>query len=1328
MTRPTLCGLTEVDTAPAVAFFQGMLLDQTSASTQLPIMVALDTGAAVNLVTEEVAARVNAITTEGPRVRLAGIGGGVEISQRAELRLCIAEALYNVTALVVPSLPGQLRLLLSFPYMLAHRFSIICDEQGQPFLTTPSGRERVPLLQHSPVNGTNSQADPIALAVLESVVIPPRQEALVQAGPAVAPAQPWPVLLTNAEGFVGPFLPAEPHSIADIDASFLVARGITKLQGGRTPVLLLNMSDEALTLPQGFPVAVFQPAVLEHRRNCVEEEVGHASRPQIHSSLELAPEDGVGLSPEQRLQLTSLLEEFRDIFVNAEEAKKELPAARVPPYHLELTEPTHPHRVSRGAMARWSPTERDEVQREVQRLVRLNILEMSSSPWAARLAPVRKPTGALRLVVDYRNLNKVLREDHWPAPSPAHILQDITRMAPRPRYFSSLDVADAFLRIPLAPSSRPLTAFRAPQGVYHWTRVPFGLSVSPAAWQRTIDLLLSNIPRAVPFVDDLLAVSEHWNQHLVTLRQIFMALRRAGLQLRREKCAFARDKVTYLGMIISQEGVSPDPSKTTAIRDFPTPRNIKELRSFLGLANFVRRWVRHFSIRAAPLQALLRKDVEWQWTEVEVNAFNDLRCALEREVILSHPDFSAQGPAFELSVDSAKVGCGAILSQASRPVAYFSRAFTPQQGALAAGELELFGIVLAVEHFRPYLWGRRRTTIFCDHKNIAALLRKPPNDKIQRWASRLSGFDLEFRYNPGPKQVAADALSRAPVLATTRSMAASSQQQPVPRVPASTERKSSETATTQPLVDQGEHVQQQAPSHIQQVPVEHDGQLALREAQARDPLVRALVALISNDAALLESMKHDAEEHIATARSLAARYTFRLEEGILVRVANISGENTPRSQVVVPDVDDMRAQVFCLIHDRLAHRGFKKCVRVLSERAWWPSAHTDLKKYIASCDVCQKQRPRDINAGIMQHLPLVEEPFSFICIDFVGPLPATQRGNLYALVFLDLASRWVNAIATPNMTAEVVQEALLVWMADHGVPHHIHSDNGASFIADGVRLAYERLGVQRSLTTPYRPQADPAECAVKAVVRTLRALLLDDTLPFQSRDWDIRLPVALFAIRATVSDATGTTPFKYIYGREMRLPLDLILGRTPRTPPVTTLQELPERLHSLRLRALEFNERQRDRSKHIYDRQHYHRAFELGAEVLVYNMHPLGKFEPRWEGPFIVHRVYDNKVTYLVGDPYNIDNRLVHVSRLTPYFRRLHGEPKPVQTQHHQQTDREQHLEDGERWVIRQLIGRRTTRGQKQYLVEWEAAGYAPTWEPANELPDDYKQAYDEYF
>jgi hypothetical protein len=238
------------------------------------------------------------------------------------------------------------------------------------------------------------------------------------------------------------------------------------------------------------------------------------------------------------------------------------------------------------------------------------------------------------------------------------------------------------------------------------------------------------------------------------------------LQLRKEKCAFCVSKVKYLGMILTEQGVQPDPAKVAAIRGYPVPRNVGELRSFLGLSGYCRRWVRDYARRAAPLTALLGSE-PWKWTETEDRAFNDLRLAIEEEALLHHPDFSSGADPFVLMVDACALGVGAVLLQGARPIQFFSKRFPAAKATWAAGELELLGIVTAVNEFRAYIWGKG-CIVNCDHKNIAALVKSPPNERVEKLASRLAGYDLDLRNVPAAQQRAADALSRAPIMVLTR--------------------------------------------------------------------------------------------------------------------------------------------------------------------------------------------------------------------------------------------------------------------------------------------------------------------------------------------------------------------------------------------------------------------------------------------------------------------------------------------------------------------------------------------------------------------------------
>jgi hypothetical protein len=401
-------------------------------------------------------------------------------------------------------------------------------------------------------------------------------------------------------------------------------------------------------------------------------------------------------------------------------------------------------------------------------------------------------------------------------------------------------------------------------------------------------------------------------------------------------------------------------------------------------------------------------------------------------------------------------------------------------------------------------------------------------------------------------------------------------------------------------------------------PVRDDSRdTGLAAAQDGDPTVRALRLIVSGRPEQLAQMSSG--EAVQAAQSLARRHRFVLDgDGVLVRV-----DGSP--QTVVPE-GQLREQVCWLAHG-LGHRGFKKTLDVVSGRCWWPTMKRDVKEFNRTCKICQLQQGRPVHAGEMRHLPAFTTAFACVAVDFVGPLPETSSGYKHIAVFVDLASRWVEAYPCSNATAEAFSWSLNQWISCFGVPARVHTDRAQAFLEQGVELAFARLQVHHSCTTPYRPQGDPAECAVKSVVKVLRALLLDgaqDTA-VEKRQWDQLLPSVLLALHGTVSDATGITPFRYLFGMEMRLPLDVLLHRGPPQETWTHLQKLPERLEQLRLQAAAHNEQRRVRSKELYDETHYSaHQFNAGEEVLVYNQPSVTKLEPRWAGPFRVLKIYEN--------------------------------------------------------------------------------------------------------
>lgn len=409
-----------------------------------------------------------------------------------------------------------------------------------------------------------------------------------------------------------------------------------------------------------------------------------------------------------------------------------------------------------------SPARQKLVNEELDRMLKLGVVEPSKSAWSSPIILLDKPDGSKRFIIDFRKVNAVTKRDAYPLPRITSIL-DRLRDA---RYLSSLDIKHAYWQIALEESSKDKTAFTIPgRGLYQFNVMPFGLHNAPATWQRFIDTVLG--PELEPYVfvylDDIVAVTPTFEMHLKVLEEIFKRLKAAKLTLNKEKCTLCRPELKYLGYVVDEEGLRVDPEKIQAILQIPTPTTQKQVRQFCGTASWYRRFIPNFSSRMHPMNLLLRKKQKFVWTEEAQAAFDDIRSCLIKAPILSCPDFDIP---FVVSCDASGVGLGAVLSQETPSgevvIAYASRSLTNGEQKFSATERECLAVVWAVEKFRAYIEGTRFKVI-SDHYSLLWLHNlKEPQGRLARWALRLQSFDFTIIHRKGKENVVPDLLSRSP--------------------------------------------------------------------------------------------------------------------------------------------------------------------------------------------------------------------------------------------------------------------------------------------------------------------------------------------------------------------------------------------------------------------------------------------------------------------------------------------------------------------------------------------------------------------------------------
>jgi len=420
---------------------------------------------------------------------------------------------------------------------------------------------------------------------------------------------------------------------------------------------------------------------------------------------------------------------------------------------------------------RFPPIHKEEINKQVSELLNNDIIEYSTSPYNSPIWIVpKKPDSAgnkrWRMVIDYRALNEKTIGDAYPLPNITDILDQLGSA----KYFSVLDLASGFHQIPMDPKDAPKTAFSTPYGHYQFKRMPFGLKNAPATFQRLMDNVLSGLQGNELFVymDDIVIYARSLKEHEIKFNRLMARLREANLKLQPDKCEFLRKEVAYLGHIITEEGVKPDPSKIKAITNFPIPRNPKNIKQFLGLVGYYRRFIPQFSKIAKPLTDLLKKDKLFKWEPPQTNAFNILRESLCTEPILQYPDFTQP---FVLTTDASGYAIGGVLSQGKigkdLPISYVSRILNKAEQNYSTIEKECLAIVYCTNHFRPYLYGRK-FTIVTDHKPLVWLHSiKDPSSRLWKWRTKLAEYEYDIQYKKGSLNNNADALSRNPPLAIT---------------------------------------------------------------------------------------------------------------------------------------------------------------------------------------------------------------------------------------------------------------------------------------------------------------------------------------------------------------------------------------------------------------------------------------------------------------------------------------------------------------------------------------------------------------------------------
>ena len=458
------------------------------------------------------------------------------------------------------------------------------------------------------------------------------------------------------------------------------------------------------------------------------------------------------LSQNQMTHIHQLLEEFAKLFPGVPLV---CPLVK---HDVKLIDSAAP---VKQAPYRLPPHKLEIMRSEVNFLLENGLVEPSDSPWASPSLLVPKPDGSHQLCTDYHKVNALTRADSFPLPR----IDDIIDSIGEAKYVTKLDLLKGYYQISLTERARQISAFVTPFGLYQYRVLPFGMRNAPATFQRLMNAVVADLENVKAYLDDLIVYSNTWQEHMSTLRSLFVRLQEAGLVINLAKSEFVHAQVVYLGHVVGGGRIAPVMAKVEAILKLPTPATRRELQRFLGMVGYYRRFCPNFSQVAAPLTSLVSPKVNFVWSDACQRAFDSLRSLLVSSPILKAPNFEEP---FLLQVDASGAGVGAVLLQETsdgilHPVSYFSAKLKPHQRAYSTIEKEALSLLLALEKFQVYLdASSQKITVYSDHNPLQFVNKmKTKNQRLLRWSLALQPYNLEIRHIKGSNNIVADLLSRS---------------------------------------------------------------------------------------------------------------------------------------------------------------------------------------------------------------------------------------------------------------------------------------------------------------------------------------------------------------------------------------------------------------------------------------------------------------------------------------------------------------------------------------------------------------------------------------
>uniref|UniRef100_A0A3B4ZHB9 Gypsy retrotransposon integrase-like protein 1 n=1 Tax=Stegastes partitus TaxID=144197 RepID=A0A3B4ZHB9_9TELE len=1177
-----------------------------------------------------------------------------------------------VLALVVPECNFNSKIpLLIGTNALSILYEQLLERDGPEFTGRLHSQEFALILQHiAQTHESDIHTCPVKLHGKGPITIPAKQRYCVMGNVRVKKN-------SQNTSFV-----IEPHEQFKLPGGLFLEAALVDVPfkaNSKVPVVLHNLSEHSVKL---LPKSVIAQVCSVH---CItplgpSHSVPHSDKPDNdHLNFDL---DESPISQQWKKRILAKLRSIPEVFALDDLSYGHTNAVK---HHIRLQDEMPFKERPRPI----HPSDREAVKQHLKELLDAGIIRESESPFASPIVLVRKKNGSIRLCIDYRKLNARTIRDAYALPN----IEETFAALSGAKWFSVMDLKSGYYQVEVAEEDKAKTAFVCPLGFFEFNRMPQGVTNAPSTFQRLMERCVGDLHlnEVLVFLDDLIVFSDTLEEHEVRPVRVLNRLKDFGLKLSPEKCHFFQTSVKYLGHVVDAQGVHTDPDKISALRDWPRPSNQKELKRFLGFAGYYRRFVEGYSQIAKPLNNLTvgyyppkkrgkvykrehpkssvcpNQPLAESWTPECENAFQELIKKLTSAPILAFAD--PQLP-YVLHTDACSEGLGAALYQEQegklRVIAYASRGLSKSERNYPAHKLEFLALKWAVcEKFNDYLYGSS-FTVLTDNNPLTYVLTSARLDATgHRWLAALSTYQFTIKYRAGHANRDADGLSRRPQAPPVEDENFIKERE---RINGMKQRLMGVNDELGPEVFSAlcqRHLVafKGTPHSSKQYAVAEclaiDPSSALDffgedtlpsmtssdwcQAQRQDPSISRVITFLERG--LKPSFRESNLEPPDVKLLLREWRRLELTNGLLYRKWIDKGK--PVYQLVRPQ--QFRERALQGVHDEVGHLGFERALHLARARFYWPKMAKCVEEKCKKCVRCIRRKAVPQKAAPLENISATY-PLQLVCMDYLSIEP-DNRDTRNVLVITDHFTKFAVAVTTKDQKAKTIAKALWEnFIVHYGFPSRLLSDQGRDFESKTIKELCALIQADKIRTTPYHPRGNPVERFNRTLLDMLGTLEEKD-----KHHWRDFVKPLVHAYNCTRNDTTGYSPYELMFGRQPRLPIDLVMGIHPGNTNHKThseyVKKLRQNLQESYSLAVKNSQKMGEKNKLRFDRKIKAAELFAGDRVLVKNVNIRGKHKlaDRWEQDvhIVVERIKDSPV-YVVKRETGGSHRTLHRDLLLP--------------------------------------------------------------------------------